>query len=246
VQFLGFAWALGINALSFFAVVAVLATMHLPSPAPHAGESIRTAIAEGARFVRREAGLRISVAAMCVNTLLAAPFIALVPAMAEKVFDNEDATFVLVTAQGIGAVTMALSLGSLVQRFGARRVLLTVLAALPPALAAYAYAPNLALSALALYFVGAFYLGALSTFMTIAQLRAPARLRGRVLAVNNVVLGSLYPLGAVVQGKIADSIGLRATTAGAAVLMAVVLVGARVTRPGISRPLDAPAEIRAV
>jgi len=245
VKFLGFAWALGINALSFLAVVAVLATMHLPSPAPHAGESIRAAIAEGARFVRREAGLRISVAAMCVNTLLAAPFIALVPAMAEKVFDNDDATFVLVTAQGIGAVTMALSLGSLVQRFGARRVLLTVLAALPPALVAYAYAPNVALSALALFFVGAFYLGALSSFMTIAQLRAPARLRGRVLAVNNVVLGSLYPLGAVAQGKIADSIGLRATTAGAAVLMAVVLVGARVMRPGISRPLEAPAEIRA-
>ena len=38
--------------------------------------------------------------------------------------------------------------------------------------------------------------------------------------VNNVILGSLYPLGAVVQGKIADRIGLRATTVGAAVLMA--------------------------
>ena len=68
----------------------------------------------------------------------------------------------------------------------------------------------LALSALALFFVGALYLGALSTFSTIAQFRAPAAIRGRVLAVNTMILGSLYPLGAVVQGKIADNIGLRA------------------------------------
>jgi hypothetical protein len=62
-----------------------------------------------------------------------------------------------------------------------------------------------------------------------------------VLAVNNVILGSLYPLGAVVQGKIADSVGLRATTAGAAVVMAAVLLAVRVTRPRVLSALDAPA-----
>ena len=105
----------------------------------------------------------------------------------------------------------------------------------------YAYAPVLPLSALALFFVGAFYLGALSSFFTISQLRAPANLRGRVLAVNNIILGSLYPLGAVVQGKIADSIGLRATTAGAAVLMAATLLSVRLARPGIARGDRSPA-----
>ena len=45
-----------------------------------------------------------------------------------------------------------------------------------------------------------------------------------------MILGSLYPLGAVLQGKIADSIGLRVTTFGAAALMAVVLV-AHAARP---------------
>ena len=42
-------------------------------------------------------------------------------------------------------------------------------------------------------------------------------MRGRVLSVLMVLLGSFYPLGAVVQGAIADEIGLRPTTAGAAV-----------------------------
>lgn len=238
VKYAGFSWALGFNAASFLAVAFVLTTLHLPPPAPHQGESIWRSIADGTRFVRADPGLRVSVAAMCVSTLLAAPFIALVPAMAQKVFDNEDATSILVTAQGLGAVSMALSLGALVQRFGSRRVLNTALFALPPALVAYAYAPVAALSAVTLFFVGAFYLGALSSFMTIAQMRAPAALRGRVLAVNNVVLGTLYPFGAVVQGRVADSVGLRATTAGAAMLMAATLVTVRVARPGITRPLE--------
>jgi hypothetical protein len=120
--------------------------------------------------------------------------------------------------------------------------LVALMAGLPLALAAYAYAPDLALSSAALLVVGALYLGALSTFSTIAQLRAPAAIRGRVVSVNTMILGALYPLGAVVQGKIADGIGLRATTFGAAAIMAAVLVGARVFRPGITSALEPEPE----
>jgi predicted MFS family arabinose efflux permease len=136
---------------------------------------------------------------------------------------------------------MGFALGSLTTRFGIRRVVVSMLTLLPPALVIYAAAPVLSLSAIALLFVGALYLGALSSFFTVAQLRAPATLRGRVLAVNNVILGSFYPLGSVIQGRVADSIGLRATTAGAATVMAVALLGVRVVRPGITQEIDAPA-----
>jgi MFS family permease len=238
-----YAWALGVNAASFLAVVFVLTSLELPRPAPPPeNETFWQSMGVGARFVRRDRGIRVSVGAMCVNTLLAAPFIALVPAMAEKVFDGgARATSVLVTAQGIGAVTMGFMLGALTTRYGIRRIVTAMLVLLPPALVLYALAPVLPLSALALLFVGALYLGALSSFFTISQLRAPPHLRGRVLAVNNVILGSLYPLGSVVQGRIADSVGLRATTAGAAIVMAAVLLVVKVTRPHIGDAIDAPA-----
>jgi predicted MFS family arabinose efflux permease len=100
--------------------------------------------------------------------------------------------------------------------------------------------PVLALSAVAIFFVGLLYLGALSSFTSIAQLRAPAEVRGRVLSVLQVLLGSLYPLGAVLQGAIADEVGLRATTAVAALLMLVALVFARLLRPQFTAALDAP------
>jgi hypothetical protein len=58
--------------------------------------------------------------------------------------------------------------------------------------------------------------------------------------VNTMILGALYPLGAVLQGKIADGIGLRLTTFGAGAIMAAVLMGGRLFRPGITAALDPP------
>jgi predicted MFS family arabinose efflux permease len=238
----GYEWAFAFNAASFLAVILAVTQLKLPPPIVRQAQSIRAEIREGLVYVRRDPGLRVVVAYMFVNTLLAAPFIALVPAMAEKVFDEgASGTAVLVTAQGIGAVTMALSLAGLVVRFGNRRVMLMVLWGVPPALFAYAIAPWLAVSAIAIFFVGLLYLGALSSFTSIAQLRAPAAVRGRVLSVLMVMLGSLYPIGAIAQGAIADEIGLRATTAGAAVLMLAVLLLARVLRPDFAEALEAPA-----
>ena len=238
----GFAWAEAVNAASFLAVVAVMLLITLPPPSPAARhEKFFRSIAHGFAYVRNEPGLRITALAMCLNTFLAAPFIALVPAMAIKVLHSgSGGTAVLITAQGVGAVLMAFSLGSLVERYTARRVLMTLMAGLPFALIAYASAPGLAFAAIALFAVGLLYLGALSSFTTIAQLRVPTEIRGRVLAVFTVILGSLYPLGSIVQGKIADHVGLRAVTIGSAVLMLAVLLITRAVRPGVTAAINEP------
>ncbi len=228
----GYELAFLINTLSFFAVFAVIASFRLPRPSPTDGTSILRSIREGARFVRGDPALRFVVGCMALNSLLAAPFIALIPAVALKVFDDEKfGTAALVTAQGIGAVCMALSLAGLFARFGVRRTMLVILGALPFALVAYALAPVLALAIVAIFVVGFLYLGSLSSFTTIAQLRAPAALRGRVVSVLMMLIGALYPIGSVVQGAIADEIGLRATTAGAAVLLGLLLLAWRMLRP---------------
>ncbi len=241
IGFGGFEWAFGFNTLSFLAVIAVVLSLRLPPPAPVQEASIFASIRAGARFARSDPGLRVVIAYMALNSLLAAPFIALVPAVALKVFGNGDfGTSLLVTAQGVGAVLMGLSLGPLFARFGSRRVLLGVLGGLPLALVAYAAAPTLAAGVVTIFVVGFLYLGALSSFTTIAQLRAPAELRGRVLSLLMVLLGTLYPLGSVLQGAIADRVGLRATTAGAGVLMAAALVAVRLLRPDLGRALDEP------
>ena len=228
----GYELAFLLNTLSFFAVFAVVASFRLPPPGGAAGTSILASIREGARFVRGDAALRFVVGCMALNSLLAAPFIALIPAVALDLFHEEKlGTAVLVTAQGVGAVTMGLALAGLFGRLGTRRVLLGVLFTLPGALVLYALAPTLPLAVVAIFFVGALYLGSLSSFTTVAQLRAPAELRGRVVSVLMMLIGALYPIGSIAQGAIADEIGLRATTTGAAVLLGALLLLARVLRP---------------
>jgi len=234
----GYELAFFMNTVSFFAVFAVIASFRLPPPTPSLGTSILHSIREGARFVRGDPALRFVVGCMALNSLFAAPFIALIPAVALKVFHEEKlGTAALVTSQGIGAVCMALSLASLFAHFGTRRVMLALLATLPVALVLYALAPTLGLAVVAIFVVGFLYLGSLSTFTTIAQLRAPAALRGRVVSVLLMLIGALYPIGSVVQGAIADEIGLRATTAGAAILLGGLLLAWRLLRPQAANAL---------
>jgi MFS family permease len=237
----GYAWAFGFNALSFLAVIAAVVQLRLPPPVDGERQSIVASVREGLAYTRRDPGLRVVVAYMALNTLLAAPFIGLVAFMGQEVLDRgPGGTAALVTAQGIGAVVMALSLASLAHRFGNGRVLSAVLWGLPPALVVYALMPGIVLATIAIFVVGFLYLGALSSFTSIAQLRAPAAVRGRVMSVLMVLLGSLYPLGTIVQAAIADAIGLRVTTAAAALLMFGILVTARIVRPRFAVDLEAP------
>ncbi|TMK56092.1 MAG: MFS transporter [Actinobacteria bacterium] len=235
----GYEWAFAVNTASFLAVLAAIAPLELPSPRPVPGQSVAAAIRDGIRYIVREPGLRALLSYLALNSLFAAPFIALIPAVALKLFhDERGGTAALVTAQGIGAVAMALVLGILTERFGHRRVLLGCVGTLPIVLGLYALAPTLSLGVVAIFFVGFAYLGCLSSFTTIAQLLAPPELRGRVVSAQFVLLGAVYPIGSIAQGAIADEIGLRATTAGAAILLGASVIVIRILRPRFDRTLS--------
>jgi MFS family permease len=147
------------------------------------------------------------------------------------------ATGVLTTAQGIGAVAGAMCLAGLAARFGRGRVLAASLAAFPLALVAYGSAQSLWWAAAGLFAVGLAYIGVLSGLSLVVQVRAPAAFRGRVLSLYLVALGVAYPVGALIQGPVADRIGIGWTTTGTALLLIVVLAVAAGLLPGVRRAL---------
>jgi hypothetical protein len=121
-------------------------------------------------------------------------------------------------------------------------MLIGALFVLPLLLADYALAPTLWWSAAGFLAVGAGYIAVLSGLNTVVQLRAPAEARGRVLSIYMMGLGIVYPIGAVVQGWVADTIGVRSVTVAGAALLMGVLVGVAALRPGILVALgDRPA-----
>jgi len=217
--------AFAVNAISFGAVVIALLLVRLPlREAVETTAGMWARIVEGARTAAAEPGCRAAVTLIGITAFLASPFIALVPAFAQVLLGGgEAATATLVTAQGVGAVAGALAQAPLADRFGRRRVLTADLIAAPAALVVYALMPNVAFAALALMFVGAAYIGVLSGLNTVVQLRAPEGMRARVLSIYMLALGVVYPIGAVVQGAIADRIGLRWVTAGGALALVAVI-----------------------
>jgi MFS family permease len=236
-----YSWAFAVNAASFGAVLVALMVIHVDSPRSGAGERLWEQIKAGARYARDEPGCRMAILLASAMALTASPFIALIPAIAVKVFDGDaGTTSILVTAQGVGAVIGALALAPLAERYGRRRMLLLFLGALlPGALVLYASAPILGLAALALALVGGCYISCLSGLAVVVQLRVPAELRGRLMSLYFLAVGVLYPIGAVLQGRIADWVGLRWVTGVSAALLAAAVVAARTLRPAAVATLDA-------
>jgi MFS family permease len=219
----GIGTALWCNAFSFFAVIIAVALVKVPRRESDR-RPVLAALADGLRFARTHPVMRRMLAVMLLTIGIASPFIAFVSQMATTVLHGDaTTTSVLVTAQGVGAVTAAFTLGAVTKRFGVNTLMFVAVAALCPALIAYAVAPRLWLSAVTLMLIGLCYGYAFTSFASITQQSAPDDMRGRVLAVNFLVLGVMFPVGALIQGQIADAIGLRWTTAGSGILLAAGL-----------------------
>jgi MFS family permease len=238
----------GINAASFGAVVVALALVRLPRAlGAGTGSGTVARIVAGVKMAMAEPGCRAAIELIALVALSASPFIALVPAMAGAVPHRgvgvPVATAVLVTAQGIGAVAGALALPTVAARVGRRTMVTAALFVLPLLLVDYALAPTLWWSAIAFAAVGAGYIGVLSGLNTVVQLRAPAEARGRILSIYMMGLGIVYPIGAVLQGWIANRIGVRAVTVAGGAVLLVALTAIALLRPATFAALGDPSPV---
>jgi MFS family permease len=232
----GFPASFDANAVSFLAVVAALAFIRLSPPPGSTGPLLRS-MRDGLRAAWAQPSCRAATISIGIVAFLAAPFIALVPAVAHALTHGgatqvAAGTAALTTAQGAGAVAGALCIPPLAVRLGRGRVLTWSLALLPLVLIGYGAAPSLWLAVAALFVVGMVYMSVLSGLQTVAQLQAPPAYRGRVLSFFMVALGVAYPIGSLAQGPVADHLGVGWTTVGSALLLGVISLTARWRWPG--------------
>lgn len=239
----GVAWTFAANALSFGAVVVALLLVRLPARQPAGpGPGLLARMADGARLAWAEPGCRSAVMLIGIVAFIGSPFIALVPAMAvEALHAGARGTSVLVTGQGVGAVAGALALPALALRRGQGRTVRGALGAFPVALAVYGAVGGLWSEVGAIAVVGCCYIGVLSGLNTVVQVRAPAEARGRVLGIYMMALGAIYPIGAVAEGALERSVGVRPVTVGAGIALLAVLAVVAATRWPWMAALDDPA-----
>ena len=238
-----FTLAFAVNAASFLAVAGALLVLRVPASAPSTPERLWRSISDGVGVAWREPACRAAIILISLAAFLLSPFIALVPAKAALVTSGgaeatAAMTGALTTAQGVGAVVGALVLAPVAARFGRRRTVVASLVATASTLCVYALAPSVPTAVAALGLVGMLYIGVLTGLSTVVLLRAPDRYRARVSSLFFVALGTIYPVGALVQGVVADRLGLADATLGGALLLLAAVAWLAAARPQFLAALD--------
>lgn len=218
----GPAWCFTLNGLTFIAVIVALLMMRIkPQAAPARRSSAAGDLIEGLRYVVAHRMIRTLIGLVGLISLFGMSFVTLLPAWAVTVMHGDAATLGwLQSGRGVGALFGALYLASLGRiKFKGRLLMIGVLL-LPIMLVGFALERWLPLSLLFLVVVGATMILALNLANAIVQTLVSDELRGRVMGIYSLVFFGFMPIGGLLAGAVADSIGERPTV----ILSAVILL----------------------
>jgi MFS family permease len=189
----------------YIGVIAMVGMMTIPAMASRKTVvSVRQNLTDGFRYVRRHPQLRVQLALAFVPTILAFPYMALMPIFAEDVLGKGASGFGLMgSAVGIGAVIGTLTLATMknVQRKGP--LMLAAVFTLGSSLVLFAISRTFEVTLVILAITGAAQMVYLTTNQTILQLTIEDEMRGRVMGIYMLSQG-MMPLGGLLGGGLAD------------------------------------------
>lgn len=231
-----------VNGMSFVFVLVALALVRTRPPTrttPLSGGFLRQ-FGRAVRYTRTQPGIVIGMVVAVLVGALGNPIQQFTVVFAADEFE--------VGPLGLAFLNVAIGLGAVLAFFlvsGWDNVVTKAamvrwsLLAYGAAVVAFALAPNYALGLAALVVVGGGFLAVISTTNTAVQTIVADHIRGRVMAFRIMAFTGAYPLGALLQGWIADQVGARVTVAGAGLVLLVAgLVLA--SRPALLGHLDDP------
>jgi predicted MFS family arabinose efflux permease len=209
VTTVGFGWTFAFDGISYLAVILGL---WLIDPAqlrrPPVAEKGQGQVREGIRYARSIPELWVPLIMTAVVGTLAFNFQTVLPLFAVRDLHGSDLTYtLLMSVVSVGSVAGAL--------FAARRKLITIRTV---SAAALAFGASMLLLMIARGDAMAFGFGVLMGFgsilfltasTSIVQIESAPAMRGRVLALQSMVLLGSTPIGAAIVGAIADHFGAR-------------------------------------
>jgi MFS family permease len=218
----GVAWCFGINALSYFAVLASLARIKLPAwmPVQHL-VSPAEQLKQGLRYIRSSRAVSGLMGVIAVYSIFGFQYLTMMPVIARDVLHTGASGYgLLLTFVGIGALTGALSLAGLGGRIRRGRLFNATAYAFAGLTILFSLMRTVHLAAAVLLFLGLTMLinGALAN--GILQSVVPDELRGRVMATYVFVYVGFTPIGSFIAGATARFVGVQwAIFAGGVVML---------------------------
>ena len=220
-----------VNGLSYLFVIASLLTVRLPPPIVSPGDE-RGLRRLGAGFLvaRNNVVVRRCLITMFTFSLLSLAFVGQFPVVAERnlgIDERSTAYGLLYACFGIGAVTGALSIGTVFSRRSKPRIVRGALVAYALSLAVFALLRSPAPAYPVVVVVGLTYFAFITSLSTVLQSQLADHERGRVMALWIMAFGGSVPLGNLLAGPIIDATSTTLVLLAGAVWALVLAVYAR-------------------
>ncbi len=229
----GPAVAFAMNALSYLAVLAALATMRdaeLRTPVgaarPENRHEVVAQLREGIVYVRRTPPVLLAIVVLGLVATFGMNFQVAIPVLAREILQSDASGFgFLMAMSGLGSLAAAIFLAV---AGGLPRASRLVGGALLLGLAELALAVSNAfpVSMLLMFLIGAGGIAMAATANTMIQLNVPDVLRGRVMSVYTTVFAGSSPVGGLFIGTIASLAGIAVAVALGGGLATLVALGA--------------------
>jgi MFS family permease len=228
----GMAPAFAINALSFLAVIVGLMLMrddelHLARlvPRPRSAGAVVENLREGLAFVRHTPIVLLAVTTVGLVATFGMNFQVVIPPLAQDALGSDASGYgFLMAASGIGAlgaaVALVLSGRPRTGRIVGGAILLGVASIL------LAMSTSFPISLLLMVPIGAGGIAMAATANATIQLAVPDGLRGRVMSVYTTVFSASMPIGGLLMGALASTVGILEAIAVGGVLSLISGIGA--------------------
>ncbi|HEU0266622.1 MAG TPA: MFS transporter, partial [Candidatus Saccharimonadaceae bacterium] len=240
---LGYGWCFTIDAASYIAVIACIAMMrvrelYVHPPAIRKKSEIRA----GMRYVMSKPKLWIAFVMLALIGTLSYNFSVTLPLFVARGLHATDTTYtVLFTVMGAGSVVAAL--------FVAHKKLVKIrhavlgAGALGLAILILAVSGNIVMASIVTFFIGVASIIYSTSTTALVQLVARPQMRGRVLALQTVLLMGTTPIGGPLLGWLADAWGGRAPLiVGGCAAIAAAGLGYYFSREHIKKPQPVPLQ----
>jgi MFS family permease len=238
VDLFGEGWCFAIDSASYIAVIVSLMAMTV-AKRPHKPRSghVWHEMAEGMRYVIREPTVRGVLLLLAATSVLGGAYSTLLPLIAGETLNGGPHTLgMLMAAAGLGALLGALYLAARETVTGLPAVIGYATTALGLGLVGLWWASSV-WAAIPLAFVcGLGFMVQMASTNTIIQTVVDPNMLGRVMSLYGMAFFSGMPVGAVIQGSLADAIGPQPTLLimGGAVLACAVAY--RFAMPHVAGP----------
>jgi MFS family permease len=200
------------NSITYLAVLVSLLAMHILPQENGRRQSLRREIIEGLAYIRSTRPVRSPLMLIGALGFGGFPFVVLLPIFADRIFGRGASGLGwLMTATGAGALSGALYLASRSSIRGINRLISISAFGFSLCLLLFSTSTHFWLSLGILVFLGIFMMIITASINTAIQSIIPDALRGRVMSLFTTMVIGTAPLGSLVAGAVARTVGVRPT-----------------------------------